>query len=187
MCVGFPRDFVRESRLRCCVRNAITKFEKYTKFDDKNRSGRPKSLSDRNIRELKRLVQDDHRLSAAKITTDLNMSLFKPMSKRTVRRYLKKLGYEYAVEIKRQWLSTKHRKARVRYCERYQHWTFQDWRKVIFSEESTFYVLKRKNHVKIWRTDDERLLPDCIQQMNTGVVVRQAYGLAYRDVRDHDF
>ena len=65
------------------------------------RSGRPKSLSDRNIRELKRLVHGDNRLSAAKITTDLNMSLFKPVSKRTVRRYLKKLGYEYAVKIKK--------------------------------------------------------------------------------------
>ena len=85
---------------RCCVRNTITKFEEYTKFDDMKRSGRPKSLSDRNIRELKRLVQGDNRLSAAKITIDLNTSLFKPVSKRTVRRYSKKLGYEYAVKIK---------------------------------------------------------------------------------------
>ena len=69
---------------------------------------------------------------------------------------------------KKQWLSTKHRKARVWWCERYQHWTFQDWRKRIFSDELTFYVLKRENQVKIWRTDNERLLPDCIQQMNTG-------------------
>ena len=153
---------------RCRVHNAISKFEKYTKSDNIKRSGRPKSLSDRNIRELKRLVQGDNRLSAAKITTDLNMSLFKSVSKRMVRRYLKKLGYEYAVKIKKQWLSTKHRKARVRWCEPYQHWTFQDWRKVIFSDESTFYVLKRKNQVKIWRTDDEWLLPDCIQQMSTG-------------------
>ena len=90
------------------------------------------------------------------------------MSKRTVHRYLKKLGYEYSVKIKKQWLSTKHRKARVRWCERYQHWTFQDWRKVIFRDESTFYLLKRKNQVKIWRKNDERQLPDCIQQMNTG-------------------
>ena len=30
------------------------------------RPGRPKSLSDHNIRELKRLVQDDNRLSAGK-------------------------------------------------------------------------------------------------------------------------
>ena len=56
---------------RCCVRNAITKFQEYTKFDDMKRSGRSKSLSDCNIRELKRLDQDDNRLSAAKITTDL--------------------------------------------------------------------------------------------------------------------
>ena len=111
---------------RCCVPNAITKF------DDMKRSSRLKSLSDRNIRELKRLVQDDNRPSAAKLTTDLNMSRFKPMSKRTVHRYLKKLSYEYAVKIKKQWLSTKHRKARVQWCERYQHWIFQDWRKRIF-------------------------------------------------------
>ena len=92
---------------RCCIRNAITKF------DDMKRSSRPKSLSNRNTRELKRLVQSDNRLSAAKITTDLNMSLFKSVSKRTVRRYLKKFGSEYAVKIKKkQWLSTKHRKAR---------------------------------------------------------------------------
>ena len=90
------------------------------------RSGRPKSLSDRNIRELKRLVQGDNRLSMAKITTDLNMSLFKPVSKRTVCQYLKKFGYEYTVKIKKQWLITKHRKSRVRWCERYQHGTFQD-------------------------------------------------------------
>ena len=102
---------------RCCVRNPITKFEEYTKFDDIKRSGRPKSLSDCNIRELKGLFQGVNRLSAAKITTDLNISLFKPVSKRTVRRYLKKLGYEYTFKIKKQWLSTKHRKACVQWCE----------------------------------------------------------------------
>ncbi|CAF2087402.1 unnamed protein product [Rotaria magnacalcarata] len=121
-----------------------------------------------NLRELKRLVHADNRLSAVKITTDLNMSLSQSVSKRTVHRYLKKLAYEYTVKIKKQWLSAKHRKARVQWCEQHQHWTSQDWQKVIFSDQSTFYVLKRKNQVKIWRTDDEQLLPDCIQQMNTG-------------------
>ena len=36
------------------------------------------------------------------------------------------------------------------------------------SDESTCYVLERKNQVKIWRSDAERLHPDRIQQMNTG-------------------
>ena len=86
---------------RCRVRNAVTKFEEYAKLNGMKRSGLPKSLSDRNVRELKRLVQGDNWLSATKITTDLNMSLSQPMSKRAVRRYLKNLGYEYAVKIKR--------------------------------------------------------------------------------------
>ena len=47
------------------------------------------------------------------------------------------------------------------------HWTSDDWRKVIFSDESTFYVLKRKHQCKIWRLENEKLLPECIQQTNT--------------------
>lgn len=153
---------------RTCVRNAIMKFENQGKFVDSKRSGRPKKISERDERELKRLVQGDNRLSVAKITKDLNIGLAKPVSKETIRRYLKKLGYEYAVKIKKPFLSLKHRKARVEWCQQHLHWTIQDWRKVIFSDESTFYVLKRKNQVKIWRTDDERLIPECVQHMNTG-------------------
>ena len=102
---------------RSCVRNAVIIFEEYAKVDNMKRSARPKSLSDRNVRELKRLVQSDHRLSEATITTELNMSV----SKRTVRRYLKKFSCEYAVKIEKQWLSAKHRKVLVQRCERHQH------------------------------------------------------------------
>ena len=48
------------------------------------------------------------------------------------------------------------------------HWTSDNWRKVIFSDESTFYVLERKNQCKIWRIEKEKPLPECIQQTNTG-------------------
>ena len=36
-----------------------------------------------------------------------------------------------------------------------------------FSEESTFHVLKRKNQYKIWRWEKEKLIPECLQQVNT--------------------
>ena len=55
---------------------SITIFEEYTKFDDMKRSGRPKSLSDRNIRELKRWVQGDNRLSAAKNSNRLKHEFY---------------------------------------------------------------------------------------------------------------
>ena len=47
------------------------------------------------------------------------------------------------------------------------HWTRDDWNNIIFSDESTFYVLKWKNQCKIWRLEKENLLPECLQQTNT--------------------
>ena len=153
---------------RCCVQNAIKKYKKFGRYDDSKRSGRPKKIDERSIRHLKRLVNGDSRLCAKKITSDLNNTLPKPVSTMTVRRYLKDLGYEYVVKIKKQWLSAKHRQQRVAWCEQHLSWTADDWRNVIFSDESSFYVLKRKNICKIWRLDKEKLHPDCIEQANTG-------------------
>lgn len=153
---------------RCCVQNAIKKFKVLGRFDDLKRSGRPKKLTNRGLRHLKRLVKGDSRLNARLITPDLNNSLSEPVSIVTVRRYLKKLGYEYAVKIKKQWLSPKHRQQRVAWCTQYSSWTCDDWKKVIFSDESTFYVLKRKNLCKIWRLEKEKLLSECLEQTNAG-------------------
>lgn len=153
---------------RHCVQNAIKKYKETGNYNDLKRTGRPKKIPDRAVRHLKRLVKEDARISAAKITSDLNASLPKPVSSRTVRRYLKDLGFEYVVKVKKQWLSNRHRQQRVDWCKQYMHWTSDDWRKIIFSDESTFYVLKRKNLCKIWRLEKEKLLPECLQQTNTG-------------------
>jgi len=153
---------------KCCVYNAVRKHEETGDFADKQRSGRPPKVGERELRHLKRLVIGDNRLSCSKITMELNQSLNKPVTRRTIFNYLKKLGYEYKVKIKKQWLNAQHRKQRVAWCTQYAHFTKDDWRNVIFSDESTFYVLQRKNQVKIWRTDEERLHPDCIEQLTTG-------------------
>ena len=39
---------------------------------------------------------------------------------------------------------------------------------IIFSDESTFHVLQRKTQWKMWHLKKEKLLPECIQQTNTG-------------------
>ena len=37
-----------------------------------------------------------------------------------------------------------------------------------FQMSRLFYVLKRKNQCKIWRLEKEKLLPECLEQANTG-------------------
>ena len=96
----------------------------------------------------------------------LNQSLPESITSRAVFNYLKRLGYEYKVKLKKQWLSRKHREERVAWCQRHAHFSQNDWRSVIFSDESTFYVLERKNQVKIWRIVEERLHEDYIEQVS---------------------
>ncbi|CAM4796680.1 unnamed protein product [Rotaria magnacalcarata] len=107
---------------RFCVQKAINKYKCLGTYDDLKRSGRLKKLDGRGFRHLKRLVKGEARLSATKIASDLNASLQKPVTTRTVRTYLRELGFEYVV----------------------------------------------KNQCKIWRLEKERLLPECLQQTNTG-------------------
>ena len=153
---------------RCCVQNAIKRFEDTGSYGDKMRFGRPHKINERDIRHLKRLVKGEARLSASKITSDLNDSLPKPVTTRTVRNYIKNLSYEYVVKVKKQWLSARHRDQRVAWCREHLNWTAKDSRNVIFSDESTFYVLKRKSQCKIWRLEKEKLLPEGLSETSTG-------------------
>ena len=83
-------------------------------FEDLKRYGRSKALSERYVHELKRLITGDNQLSVGKITADLNVSRSKLVSKDTVRCFIRKLSYEYAVKIKKPWLTAKHKKDRVK-------------------------------------------------------------------------
>jgi hypothetical protein len=90
------------------------------------------------------------------------------VSSRTVQRYLHKMGYTYTAKIKKPFLKQIHKVKRISWCKKFRSYTIEDWRRVLFSDESTYYVLKRKNKVMVWRTKGEKLAPDCIQEINTG-------------------
>ena len=69
---------------RCCVQNSIDKYKRQDTYDHLKRLGRSKKPGALDFRHLKRLVKDDVRLSATKVTSDLNASLPKPMITRTI-------------------------------------------------------------------------------------------------------
>ena len=50
----------------------------------------------------------------------------------------------------------------------HSNWTVDDWKKVLFSDESIFYVIKRKSETKIWRTKDEQWKEGCMNVAATG-------------------
>lgn len=62
------------------------------------------------------------------------------VTSRTVRGYLLKAGRRARRPIKKQLLTEEMKRKRLAWAETYKEWTKEDWRKVLFSDESHFLV-----------------------------------------------
>jgi transposase len=92
------------------VQRALARFEETGDYHDRPCSGRPKKLNDRNVRLLKRLIQNDGRYSSRETTIRLNNSLRSPVCRRTVINYLHDNGYQYNAKVKRPFLTKNDKK-----------------------------------------------------------------------------
>ena len=54
----------------------------------------------------------------------------------TVRREFKKSGLEAAVKKIKAVLSPRHRKARLYWAESHKSWTLEDWKRIVWSDET---------------------------------------------------
>jgi transposase len=111
------------------------KFNSYDYRDTRRNSGRSRVTTPQTDRMIRRAAVRNPTISAAEIG-----SLLPPheaVSVRTVKRRLqcdfKLRAYHPASKPLR---SQKNKKDRIDFCHRYRNWTAQDWRKVMFSDES---------------------------------------------------
>ena len=98
--------------------------------------GRPTKLSPATTRHAIHLIRTGKADNAAQITKPLADIISQPLSTRTVSRHLKKAGMKAVVKRKRPFLKKAHRKARYDWALAHQHWTVEDWKKVVYADET---------------------------------------------------
>src|SRR5213080_3478670 len=96
------------------------------------KGGRPSSLTATDCRWLVRMITSGQADNAA----ELAKSLGKKVSKDTIRRALKTSGMKSVIKKKKPKLTAKHIQSRLEFATCYQHWTVDDWKRVIFSDET---------------------------------------------------
>ncbi|CAF3984976.1 unnamed protein product [Rotaria sordida] len=74
---------------------------------------------------------------------------------RTVRRRLFNAGYKSYTTKWKPYRKPHHRSARLRFARKYSTWSFNEWKNVIFSDESHFEVFNRKNRSFVRRLPSE--------------------------------
>ena len=148
----------------------ITKIPKGTLGDlkkrgtrvTKQRTGRPKKLTEADKRQIVLHIRRDSKtrwLSLHQLIKDLQLNALE----KTVRNALHDFGYYHKVAKRRPFLKNRDRKCRLQYAKKHKHWTVDDWRRVIFTDEMSIKVgMERHSRDMVWRKDDEKLHPDCI-------------------------
>jgi|KBSSwiStaDraftv2_1062776.scaffolds.fasta_scaffold275747_2 transposase len=143
------------------VRSIIAKYKIKGDIVNEPRSGRPKALSERDVRTLNRIVRSKRQGTAVEFQEELTKSLSNPVSEKTTRRALHHLGY-YARSGKRKPLvSEQNRKKRLYFAKLSKNLT-NEWNNIIFSDESRFLLFDNDSHKWVWRKPSEKYHVDCL-------------------------
>jgi hypothetical protein len=86
-----------------------------------------------------------------------------PLSAQTVHRNLKAAGLKAVVKKKKPFLSKRHRKARMDFALAHQHWTVEDWKKVVWSDETKINRLESDGRKWVWKKAGEGLSDRLVQ------------------------
>ncbi len=110
-------------------------------------------------RIMGRLVRDDRKTTVTQITTRYNQGMQNTISERTTHRTLKQMRYSSRRPHRVPLLSAKNRKQRLQFAQAQQNWTIEDWKNVVWSDESRFLLRHSDDRVRIWRKEHESMDP----------------------------
>jgi transposase len=154
---GYPQRQIAErlGRSQSCVCRMLQRRVLTGSCSRKRGSGRPRCTTSRTDNLIKRCVNSNPFATASGVREEL-MQLPVVPSIRTIRRRLhEKYGLVCRKAAKKPLLSKKNLRDRIRFCRLHKHWTVEQWKSVLFSDESTFHQFTSINR-KVWRPPGER-------------------------------
>ncbi|CAF0854035.1 unnamed protein product [Brachionus calyciflorus] len=155
-------DRIKAVTMRQQGKTIIDRYNETNSYKDRPRSGRPRISTQKDDKNLIRLVKKNRTEPSHVLANQWKLSNGKTASSSLVRRRLlaKKLEWKFAVKKPR--LSANHVKARKAFCKMVKSCPVSKWRQVLFSDEMNIEVGNRKNRIFIRRTSAEKYNQDCI-------------------------
>lgn len=126
------------------------------------KGGRKKSTSAPDERRMKQILMRDRFKSAAEIHFEVQSTSRNTFSSRTVQRRLLEEGFKSCRAAKKPLLTQAMKSAQLKWAQNKKSWTTEDWRGVVFSDESNFLLIGNDTTRRVRREPGERYRPNCI-------------------------
>lgn len=131
------------------VHAIIDKFKKSGQIRNFQRSVRPKITSKAEDRKIIIISKRDRFETAPIIAAEMNKHRERKLSSVTVKRRLIDIGLNGHVAAKKPLLRPKNSKKRIKFAKDHLHWTYEDWAKVLWTDESIFEIFSTNRRMYI--------------------------------------
>lgn len=137
---------------RQTVLSFLKRLNQRQSTENLHRSGRPRKTTATADRWLVRTALAETRLPLKELKSICNI----PLSTRTIQRRLEEENIRKWRGVKRALLDNNHAKQRLEWARKHQHWTIEQWARVVWSDESAIKKNSDTKTVWVWRHQNQR-------------------------------
>ncbi|EIE80082.1 hypothetical protein RO3G_04787 [Rhizopus delemar RA 99-880] len=146
-------------------RTTVQKYRSSLKMSGNfDEGGRPSLISQRMVNYIRRLVTLGRKNNAVETQKALKEEFGMSVSDSTVRRVLKKAGFIAFVKPQKPLLRSQNIVKRLQWAKSHQHWAMDDWKRVIFSDETKVNRFASDGKAYAWKLPHEELNSRHVQQ-----------------------
>ena len=127
-------------------------------------AGCPSKLSATDQHAIIKQITTYQSANAVQATNHINSIISNPVSSNTVRRVLKKHSFKAVVKKKKPLLSARHRQKRLAFALKHREWTVEDWKRVIWSDETKINRFGSDGREYVWKKQGEDLIQREVQE-----------------------
>jgi transposase len=144
------------------VRKIYRRVVKNNSFVDKPRSGRPRKLTERDRRVIVNIMRKSEIKTAERARKEAASHHNINVSESTVLRAFHESGYVARVKRKKPLLTANNKKQRFAWAKQHNTWTINDWKNVIWSDETGFGLVSGEGREYYWSKDGDILDDDSV-------------------------